>query len=178
MIALDESSILHTFKFKVPPVFQQILGQEIKHRNCDKLNNYLDKIFEDGEKPYRFTPGLSGNVFKVVNELVGGSNSFMSHALKLEVKKGLQKFREGLDNWGEIPRNDNCDDILEMFRQNERQLKKNPNIPEIEDCSIIAGYHDFQGDNKKLVSEDEHFWGYKDLISDTWHIQVKEEWSV
>ncbi|PIN72146.1 hypothetical protein COV21_03095, partial [Candidatus Woesearchaeota archaeon CG10_big_fil_rev_8_21_14_0_10_45_5] len=63
------------------------------------------------------------------------------------------------------------------FVENERQLKKEKNIPEDDDFKIIAGYINAFDENCKLfITEDEHFWGYSDLISSNFKINVIKEW--
>jgi hypothetical protein len=175
MIAFDECSILHMFKFKIPPGFVKIYGEYKEHKNCSKLLNFIKS---KGEKPYRFIPGLKGNYIHVIKDLVSGENSMMGHVFKNEIKKGIEIFWNNLSDWGEIPRSDNFSDVKQFFIDNEKNLKKEFNIPEDEDCSIIAGYRDYKGENKILVSEDEHFWGYKDLIFNKFEITIIEEWNV
>ena len=69
--------------------------------------------------------------------------------------------------------------IQSLFRQNEKQLRKQNNIPETEDCEILAGYVSYTCDDSKiLVSEDEHFWAHSDNISKELGILVVAEWDV
>lgn len=178
MIAFDECSILHMFKFEVPSSFVNIYGEHLKHKNCNKLINFVDSIKSKGNKPYRFIPGLKGNYVHVINNLVSGENSIMGHVFKKEIKKGIEHFWNNLNDWGEIDRDYNCLDVKQFFIDNERDLKKKSNIPEDEDCSIIAGYIKLDQENKILVSEDKHFWGYKDLIFNKYKITILEEWNV
>lgn len=65
-----------------------------------------------------------------------------------------------------------------FFIRHERKLKKERNLPEDDDLEIIAGYvgYDCSGE-KHLISQDEHFWRYKDLISNEFRIIVTEEWN-
>lgn len=50
-------------------------------------------------------------------------------------------------------------------------------MPQDDDLKIIAGYFKYDCDeNKYLISEDEHFWGYADLILKNFNIYVVKEW--
>lgn len=160
MIAFDECSILHMYKFKVPEAYVKIYGEEITFKNHKQLTILMGKI----KKPYRFVPGLGNNVHKAIFELIGGQTSMMANVFAKEIKNGLQDFLKGLKEWEEISRNKDCEDVQTIFEDNKQPLKKEPKIPEKEDCEIIAGYRDYEGTNKILISEDEHFWGYKRLI--------------
>jgi hypothetical protein len=87
-----------------------------------------------------------------------------------------------LAGWGEIPKAKDFKHIKDFFKKNERPLKKArqaryTNIPEDDDCQILAGLIGFPASGTKfLVSQDEHFWGYADLILGEYGIQVVKEW--
>lgn len=174
MIAFDECSVLHMAKVDVPLAFQRFYGEELKHGNCDKLLALVDKI-KAKDKPYRFVPGLKAFT-KVISELLEGGSMVMMNVFRNEIKISLDRFWNSLSDWGEISRVEDCDDVLEVFKENEEELTKAENIPEREDCEIIAGYKAIEAKEKILISEDEHFWGYKELIKKEFGIEVVEEW--
>ena len=82
-----------------------------------------------------------------------------------------------INEYETIEKDDNINAIKEIFQNNERGLKKETNIPEDDDMKIIAGYKKYECEGKKyFITEDEHFWGYSDLILDHFNIHVIEEW--
>ncbi len=64
-----------------------------------------------------------------------------------------------------------------LFESNEKELKKETNIPEEDDLRIIAGYKNHTAEEAKFfITEDEHFWAYSELIYDNFSIRVIKEW--
>lgn len=176
MIAFDECSVLHLCKVAPCPAFG--LG-ELKHKNYDKLIALLDRINKLGLQPHRFVPHyLNKNIFNVINDFTAGTHSIMQMVLQKEVSDALKRFWTTLEGWGKIHRSDDPAPVKRVFEANEQQLKKRDNIPEDEDCTIIGGYAMIDSSEKLLVSEDEHFWGYADVIERQWGIQVIAEWAV
>ena len=76
-----------------------------------------------------------------------------------------------------IVKDKKIDGIKQIFEGNLRELSKKDSIPQDDDLKIIAGYYKYECDgNKYLITEDEHFWGYSDLILKNFNIYVVKEW--
>mgnify|MGYP006306611533 CR=1 FL=1 len=96
-----------------------------------------------------------------------------------------ETLKQELKRYETIPRGKNIREIKQLFKDNEKELEKTKriipgrrqyeNIPEDEDLEIIDGFRTFKGSEKHLVSDDEHFWGYKELISTHFQIEVNKE---
>ena len=73
-----------------------------------------------------------------------------------------------------------CSEILskyQTFENNLLKLNKEDNMPQDDDLKIIAGYCKYEcSGNKYLITEDEHFWGYADLIIKNFNIHTVKEW--
>jgi len=176
IVAFDECSIINSFAIPVPDAWKPAFGANIKTKNYSKLNNLLSTLYEKGQKPYRFVPSKI-NIVKQAQGLINGI-TVMPLVLLKEVKKSIEKFMDELTEWNTITRNNSFTHIKKLFEENEQELKKNSNIPEDEDCEIIAGYvsYDSKKQAKVLITNDEHFYGYKELIWDNFLVRVVEEW--
>ena len=119
---------------------------------------------------------------RIIGELVGAGTAFES-LLRSEITSSVQNFvKSAKEDYHKIKKSDSFGDVKQFFEDNKRKLKKSEkgysNIPEDGDCSILKGLIDFETDgNKFLVSEDEHFWRYKDPILNNFQINVIEEWN-
>jgi len=140
-----------------------------------------------GISPSRFVPceRFDENIMKVADELIqetGISVPFLPKPFKIEVIDSLKRFTDSLTLWNKIKKNANFSDIKKFFQNNERSLKKAKsgrytNIPEDDDCSILAGLKEFIWTGPKIIiTEDEHFWGYDDLIFRDHGITIIKEW--
>ncbi|MFP4190138.1 MAG: hypothetical protein ACLFSL_03820, partial [Candidatus Woesearchaeota archaeon] len=104
--------------------------------------------------------------------------------LRMDIISQVDTFMEEIrTGFKEIRKSNDYDDIKTFFQENERDLAKsarNPerysNIPEDDDCSILAALRDLSTDKEKLlISADEHFWGYDDIILYTHNIKIVKE---
>ncbi len=82
-----------------------------------------------------------------------------------------------LPEFQEITKDNNIGYLKILFTKNVKLLVKEPKIPEDDDLKILSGYCSFQySGDKHLISEDEHFWGYAELIESNLGIRVVKEW--
>jgi hypothetical protein len=185
--ALDECSILHLCKLKIPGGFIKFYDkQNLVHGHYDILKEFISKLDLKKIPKYRFEPSnIKQNALKVANELlIKQGNQIlvlgtMGSVLKAQLIDQLEEFKDTISSeFKTILKKDEINSIKNIFVNNKRELTKESDIPENDDLKIIAGYIDLECESSKyLISDDEHFWGYKDLIKNNFGINVIEEWS-
>jgi len=180
IFALDDCCIIHSKDIEIPPSYRSFFGgrELLSSKNSSKLNAFILKLHKDNLKPFRFVPSknLEKNFLKETNERLRGVNLLMMNPLRMDIISQLKKFMTSLDSFETIERIGEFDFVKPIFQENEIDLKKNSNIPEPEDCQIIATFQKIDG-QKVLISEDEHFWVYADLIKKHFDIQIYPEWN-
>lgn len=130
----------------------------------------------------KFVPSenFDENLFRSYNELLGkqGNVQMLGTSFKKEMLEQLEKFYEELSKeFMDIEKDENISSIKTFFVDNQRPLTKNPKIPEDDDLKIISAYSNHDCSGKKLfISEDEHFWGYTDLIENEYGFTIVKEW--
>ena len=84
------------------------------------------------------------------------------------------------DRFEAVDKNNDIEELRQFFTKNQRPLKKAVNgysaVPEDDDLSILKAYSNYNAPKKYIISQDEHFWGYDDLIQQGWNITVTKEW--
>jgi len=182
--AFDECSILHFCEMEIPAAYQIFFEEQtLTPRNHNAIKTTIQKLKNNGIMPCRFVPSenLDQNIIKVANQIImdrGIEISSLGSTFKAQLVGQLEEFGDKIrENFEEIKKHDEIEHIKQIFIDNEKDLTKSRNIPEDDDLRVIAGYmkHPCEG-NKYLISEDEHFWGYKDLILGKFNIRVVEEW--
>lgn len=184
--SFDDCSILNTCKVEIPKAYRIFVGKdELNSKNFFKLNLLINRLNSLKINKFRFVPStIKDNIVKVANKLIEdeGINIHRFRNLAYSFKAGvidqLEQFGENIkDNFEEIKKKEDIDFIKTVFTDNEKELKKEGNIPEDDDLMIIAGYVNYKSEGEKyLITEDEHFWGYKDLILNEFNIIITEEW--
>ncbi|MCK5283249.1 MAG: hypothetical protein KAK00_07610 [Nanoarchaeota archaeon] len=180
--AFDDCSILHQANIEIPEAFKRFFDYDCLHYdNYKKLRNLSENLKKKNVKKHRFIPSnIETSIIKVGNELLSkcGYVQMLGTTFKSKVLIQLKDFVDStIDGYEEIEKNDNINDAKRIFLVNERELKKGTNIPEDDDFKIIAGYQKYEyGGKKYFITEDEHFWGYSDLILDNFEIHIIEEW--
>lgn len=180
--SFDDCSILHQANIKIPEGFKKFFDYgSIYHKNFNVLRNLSENLKEKGIKKYRFVPSnIETSIIIAGNELLSkcGNALILGITFKSKVLAQLKEFIDlTIDEFKEIKKDDDIGKIKEIFENNEKELIKERNIPEDDDLKIIAGYCKHECDGKKLlISEDEHFCGYSDIILKNFKIQVIEEW--
>lgn len=186
--SFDENTILHSCSVKIPKSFLWLFEKsELKHKNQQKIFCLLTELQQQKILSYKFVPSVNFefHLLQVVDELImntGVQSAFLPKTFKIEIMDQLQEFSEGLVDWGKIEKAKEFESIKDFFKQNARQLQKSKNhkysnIPEDDDCQILAGLVHFSCQGTKfLLSEDEHFWAYSDLILKEYNIQIIKEW--
>lgn len=180
--SFDDCSILHQANIKIPEGFKKFFDcDSLHHKNFNVLRNLSKNLKKRGIKKHRFVPSnIETNIIKVGNELLSkcGNVLILGITFKSKVLLQLKEFIDLTNNeYEEIIKDDDIDKIKEVFVNNEKQLNKDTNIPKDDDLKIIAGYYKYECDgNKYLITEDEHFWGYSDLILKNFNIYVVKEW--
>lgn len=186
--AFDECSVLHLCEIIIPKNYRLFCNdkEKICFEHFNKLNSLIIKINTLGSRPFMFKPysSLDNNLLTASNNLLENNNLDpskikMGRVLKQEIIDQIKEFMLFLKiNFQFIEKSEDFSDILEFFKNNEKELTKEKNIPEEDDCKILAGYINFALEgNKFLISEDEHFWRYKDLILENYNINIIEEWN-
>ena len=180
--AFDDSSILKLCTISISDSFQIFFQKKIlTSRNYPKLKLLIDRLAGNGIPKFRFVPdeNIDNNIIKVANQLLEGYNvQMLRNVFKVEIMDQLTGFNEQIrKEFMEILKDEDVNRIKQIFGNNLRELSKEDNMPQEDDLKIIAGYnkHDCDG-NKYLISEDEHFWGYSDLILKNFNIYVVKEW--
>ena len=182
-IAFDECSILHLCEIRIPNSFRVFFSKKkLVHRNFSKLNQLINKLEFKGIGKYRFDPlNIESNIIKAANEYLSKEGSqvmILGEVLKAQILDQLDDFIEKkIAGFKTIDKNEDIDAIKQIFLDNEKDLKKQENIPEDDDLKIISGFDKFISSGRKfLVSEDEHYWGYCGLIKDNFNINIMKEW--
>lgn len=181
--AFDECSILHLCKLNIKSAFKIFFQKDfIAHKNFEQLNKLLNYL-RDGDKiRARFVPNenFEHNLFKSYNELLEkeGNVQMLGTTFKKEMLEQLEMFYEELSKeFRDIEKDENIKTIKPFFINNQKPLIKNQKIPEDDDLKIISAYSNYPCNGKKLfISEDEHFWGYSDLIEKEYGFTVVKEW--
>ena len=150
------------------------LPQRIQPKNYDTIQRLLSSL----HTKYRFTPStIERNILKQATTLLGKTNTIGTSMAREHTIQALKTFINSLSNEYVNITKSSDNTIKSLFIDNEQELKREGNIPEDDDCDIIAAYRDFSPEQKYLVSADEHFWGYKELIQTHFAITVVEEWN-
>jgi hypothetical protein len=153
-------------------------------RNYRKLTNLRKAILHSGRKPYYFQPSeietsaLSASYDLIEFHINTKEAGLLRHNI---AKKLLQIVKVELNailkDFKEIQKSEDFQDLKRYFKENERQLSKDQNLPEDEDFRIMAGFCVFDCKGiKVLISEDEHFWAYEDILKEKCDIRVVKEW--
>ena len=152
------------------------------HKNHSQLDNLLCYLRKNNHNRARFIPNenFEANLFKSYNQLLEkqGNVMILGITFKKEILDQLTKFySEVLPEFMEISKSEDITNVKAIFNTNPEPLKKYPKIPEDDDLKIIAGYCESRCSGYKyLISEDEHFWGYSELIDTNFKIKVVKEW--
>ena len=180
--AFDDSSILKLCTISIPSSFQIFFQKKIlTARNYPKLKLLIDKLAGYGVQKFRFVPAenIEDNIMKVANQILEGYNiQMLGTVFKVEIIDQLTEFNDQIrKEFREILKDEDIDRTKQIFVSNLRELSKEDSMPQDDDLKIIAGYYKYDGDgNKYLISEDEHFWGYSDLILKNFNIYIVKEW--
>ncbi|MFH0752871.1 MAG: hypothetical protein V1914_04750 [archaeon] len=186
--AFDECSVLHLCKIEIPGSFRVFCDnkEEIAAKNFEKLSSFIALLNTNKIAPYRFIPDdmLNNNLLNSMNGLIetnGINVTMLPDVFKMQLIDQVQEFFNSLSNFEFIHKKEDYTAIKEFFKINERRLSKSErgysNIPEPDDCKILAGFIEHQSEGDKfLITEDEHFWGYTDLIKEAYNVQVIPEW--
>lgn len=180
LYAFDDCTILHLCEIEIPKAYS-FLGNSLTHPNFKKLKALIEQLESTSIPVFRFVPSnIEYNIIKVANQLIQRAQiNLLTDVFRAEVVNQIEEFTQSITT--KFKEFDKCEEIAAIkaiFTKNERTLKKEQNIPEDDDLSIIAGYINQQSSGKKyFISEDEHFWGYKDIILREFVIHVIEEWN-
>jgi len=180
--AFDDSSILKLCTISIRASYQIFFPKRIlTARNYPKLKLLIDKLAMYGYPKFRFVPAenIEENIMKVANQILEGYNiQMLGTVFKIEIIDQLTDFNDQIrKEFLEIIKDEEIDGIKQTFESNLRELSKKDNTPQDDDLKIIAGYYKYGcGGNKYLITEDEHFWGYSDLILKKFNIYVVKEW--
>jgi hypothetical protein len=189
LYSFDECTVLNSFAITLPSGIARLYGKSVlKSRNHDKIATLLSGIRTQGRTPHRFIPSsnLDHHLFLVGEELIetAGLSSavMMFKTLKITILDQLNEHLSTIQGWATIEKCPDFEDVHDLFISNERPLTKAKrgcsNIPEDDDCKILKGLMKFQtSDDKLLITADEHFWGYKDIIQSVCSIHIVEEWA-
>jgi hypothetical protein len=181
--SFDDCSILHLCEVQIDEAFRIFIGKDkISHKNCKKLKELIQKLESNDIPIHKFEPSsVEKNIVKVADDLLSyfGNVRMLGSVFKTQVIEQLENFIEDIKTkFLIIYKNDDIQEIKEIFIKNKVELTKGEDIPKDDDLKIISGYCHFEKEgNKFLISEDEHFWGYKTLVLDRFNIQVIEEWN-
>lgn len=179
--AFNECSILKLCEIQIRPAYRAFFDKStLTAKNYSKLKTGIQKLDKHNIPKFRFVPSeIESNIIKVANQILEGYNiQILGRVFKTEVSDQLKSFHAYIKkDFKEINKDDDIDEIKEIFKNNERKLKREKNIPEDDDFKIIAGYckHSCVG-KKCFISEDEHFWEYDDLILTNFSIHIVKEW--
>jgi len=181
--AFDDCSIFHLCQLKPRAAFSKFFGSQISHKHFEKLSSLLRHARQKNIERGRFVPAeeFDANVMKSYSDLLEkfGNVQILGHVFKKEMIEQLMAFYESIkQEFQEILKSDDIRAVKQLIEQNKRQLKKGRSMPGEDDLKIIVGYAKHQAPGKKfLISEDEDFWGYKDLYQREFKIFVVEEWN-
>ncbi len=182
VVGFDECSLIHLCKIKLPKSFAKVLNSDaFQFKNRENLELLVEKLSERKVKLCKFEPmNLTINIQKAVSQILDGESgpSFLSSVFEKTISDGLYNSLVYIStNFETIEKSADISSTKEFFKNNERNLKKENNIPEDDDISIMKAFKFFQAKGQKFfVSEDEHFWGYKELIESEFKFKVIEEW--
>jgi len=180
--AFDDCSILKLSEIRIPMAHHIFFDNNIlTANNHSKLKTTINKLDKHNISKFRFVPSenIESNIIKVANQILKGYNiQMLGNTFKIEIIEQLEEFNKKIHkDFNEILKEDNIKRIKDIFINNERELKKEKNIPEEDDLKIIAGYLKYKCEgNKIFITEDEHFWRYDDIILNNFKIHVVKEW--
>ncbi len=179
--AFDDCSILNTCEIKIPISYRIFFDgkEKLYSKNYLKLKKLIGKLNQNNIDMHRFVPSnMDSRIVKVVKGYTSGVNLSMLRVLESELLNQIEEFKEQIiSEFKDIEKNQDIIQIEEIFRNNVKLLVKDKKVPETEDMEIISGYYQYNTPQKKyLISADEHFWGYKDIILTHFKIIVVEEW--
>ncbi|MBW2976003.1 hypothetical protein KY347_01000 [Candidatus Woesearchaeota archaeon] len=189
--SFDDCCILNLCEIPIPPSHHFLTQNKdrICTKNNKKLKALLNALNDKRIYPYKFVPShnFERKLFEVAETLIEDNNinvNFLPDTFRKETIDHLKFFYESLEDFKDIKKSENFSSVKSFFQANARPLKKSQkpkysNIPEDDDCMILAGLaeHTSNGDVKKyLITSDEHFWGYRDLIDSKYNILIVEEW--
>lgn len=181
--AFDDCAILHQCKITIPKGFQPFFNKAILcYKNFKKLFLLKNTLNDKNISKYRFVPSdIESNIITVANELLDkeGNVRMLPRVFIAKVQEQLKSFFDEICNeYAEIDKVEEISEVKFFFENNEKELTKPRNIPEDDDCKILKALTLFPCNDKKyIISEDEHFWRYKDLILSEFRVYVIEEWS-
>jgi len=180
--AFDDCSILNMCSVEIPAPFRDIFkADRLYSPNFIKLNDFSNYLKSNKNIPYRFIPSnFEKNSIRVAKELLAKKsiNPLMVRGLNSKIIDYLNEFSEKVkQDFQTIQKSDNITNLKHLFTKSEQKLTREGNIPEDDDLKIMKGYEEFCCLGKKLlISMDEHFWGYKDLIFKELGIIIIPEW--
>lgn len=184
--AFDECSIIHLCEIRIPESHRVFCKNKeiLTYRNFSELSKFTNKLKENKISIYKFIPSsFENNLIKSVNNLLLDNNlniQMLGRVFKTEINEQITEFLENLEGFEDILKSDNIVKIKQLFCDNERELKKfrrgYSNVPEDDDCKILKGFLNYRTSGEKfLITEDEHFFGYSDLIYSNFAITIIEE---
>ena len=180
--AFDDSSILKLCGINIPLSYRIFFkNNKLTARNYPKLRKLIDKLKKKNIPPFKFVPAenIEANIIKAANNLLEGHNiQMLGKVFKTEIIDQLMEFHDIIKKeFEDIQKDDDIAKIKATFLNNAKKLTKGDSLPQDDDLKIIAGYYKFCCEGKKyLISGDEHFWGYADLILNNFKICIIKEW--
>ena len=172
---------MNLLSFKVRKANRILVGNKkiLFSKNYNSLWAFIKHVDSFGSKKYRFEPqDFDSTAISAVKGLLGGQGgSVLENILRSEMTTQIEE-QIGMikEQFLEITKNKDITQIKNIFLENKKQLNKNSNIPEDDDLSIMLAFKEFEcSENKYLISEDEHFWGYEDLILSNFNFVVIRE---
>jgi len=154
----------------------------LAHKNFKRLNILIEYLRVQKKIRAKFEPNYNfdENLIRSYNELLEkqGNVQILGVVFKKEILEQLEQFYEALQKeFIDIEKDMNIFNIKDIFIKNERELKKDRNIPEDDDLMILSGYCSYEASGSKyFITEDEHFLGYDDLIQSNFGITIVKEW--
>mgnify|MGYP001603958310 FL=1 len=151
----------------------------LRKPHCEKVNNLLFTLTSKSINKYRFErEDFEQTCLGAINKLVSGTlvlNDWIRKDFMNQFNTQLQNI---ISSFSTIKPAEDIADIKKYFLKNRRRLTKINNMPEDSDLGIMKALslHDCK-DKKVIISEDEHFWGYKDLLDKNYGFIVVEEWN-
>lgn len=181
MYAFDDCAILNSCELRIPGAYRMFFEADtITSRNFTKIIALFEKLNKANTEKYRFVPFNEDNIMIVGNQLLEGLNiQMLPITFRAEMINQLQEFKDWIEaSFSKIEKKDAIENVKRLFIDNERDLKKERNIPEDDDLMILKAYSEQESEETKyFITHDEHFWGYKDLILENFGITVVEEWN-
>ncbi len=180
--SFDEVSIIHQCVFKITPahVFFFKGKDTLIFPNYYKLKELGDSLKKEKIPKYKFVPSeFVNNAIVAVTQLIGMymNPAFMPESLRADFIRQFEEYKEALVDYDDIEKDENIDDIKEIFKKNPIKLKKGTTLPNADDLKSIKRLMEKSCNGIKfIISEDEDFWGYKALIKKEFGIDVVEEW--